>query len=54
MGDAAYFGEREREERALAAQATNPKARKIHAMLADKYAQLAEKERQREQHDTSF
>ena len=43
-GDATYYAKREQEERRLASQAADDKAREIHLDLAEKYAELAAQE----------
>jgi len=48
MGDVAYYERRAREERERAAEAANPEASAIHLTLANKFAELAEIERQAE------
>ena len=45
MSDADYFAARERTERALAHNAPSAQVRDIHLMLADKYAELAAREK---------
>jgi hypothetical protein len=42
--DANYFARRAEQETECAARATHPNARRIHALLADNYAQLAKRE----------
>lgn len=39
--DAVYYSRREAQERSLAAQTADPRAQQVHALLADKYSQLA-------------
>lgn len=41
LDDAIYYSRREAEERAAARQASDMRASQIHAMLADRYGQLA-------------
>jgi len=45
MSDAEYFDAREQAERELARNAPSGKVRNIHQKLADKYAQLASREK---------
>ena len=42
--DALYYTQREQAERALADTAADPRVRKIHALLASKYSELAQRE----------
>jgi len=39
--DAVYYSRREAQERSLAAHAPDPRVQRVHALLADKYSQLA-------------
>lgn len=43
LDDAIYYSRREAEELTAARQATDLRARQIHAMLADRYGQLAKR-----------
>lgn len=43
LDDAAYYSRREATERELAQSAAEPRVRGVHLLLADKYAQLAQR-----------
>jgi hypothetical protein len=44
LDDAAYFAQREADERKLAEQCTDERVRSIHLLLAAKYSQLAKQQ----------
>lgn len=43
LDDAVYYSRREADERAAARQSGDLRVRQIHSMLADRYAQLAQR-----------
>lgn len=42
--NAFYYAEREQQERELAQTAPDPRVRQVHALLASKYSELAQRE----------